>query len=845
MANGPHPLDEDFVLLDDEDLPLRPKPHNGAPASTTPSIDLHNIRTSSREVLVSIQPPQEPLGGLQHTPCDIVLVIDVSASMNTAAEIPDNASSGVKESSGWSILDLVKHASGTILENLNENDRLAIVTFSTDARVIQGLLPMTVAEKAQTRSRLEDLTVHNSTNLWAGMREGLDIFAKTRSIGNAQGMYVLTDGVPNHLNPAQGFCKKLDPILRQLESDNGQAPIVSTFGFGYYLKSSLLRSIAEVGRGSYSFIPDAGMIGTVFVHAVANLFSTYATSAELILECSNAISMVEPPPYYDFNTSIQSNITTLQLGNIQYGQSRDIIVKVNHGTPYDTLKATLRYQIPRHGRNALTVRQPFNRPHTLPQTTVDYHISRHELCAFLSSLSFKSSNSEHVALLVSRIAQRHDDLRGLIVAIENRLRNSPPKADTTDLAALLADLKSSDPTEHHGHGQISLALQTTVTLLNASGSHCDVPEPPIPTTLYGSRSQPFYTRWGQHYLPSILHAHAYQLPMTFKDPGPLRYGIDSPLFVKCRDDLDTAFDKLPTPIPSLSGGGGSGSTAIGPATRGPSNGYVSYTNGGPGAPTPADPRYWFEPPRSGGPGAGAGAGVGVTGMDVTSARMRMSRFNRVDNPCFAGECQVRLAGGVRHVRVDEVLVGDILWTAAGARTVRDVVVTRVAVQEVIGLSTGAASSFAETGTGKLWVTPWHPVFVDGRWVFPCHVEGAERRVMCGGEVYSFLLERDDDERAHTVEVGGVVCVTLGHGLVARKSGSEDGDVDVRVHPFFGDYDMVAKSLQRLEKDDSGRRISGGIVKMQMESGMVACGFVRPDEAQIIRNEKVGIVKARL
>jgi len=35
---------------------------------------------------------------------------------------------------------------------------------------------------------------------------------------------------------------------------------IHTFGFGYELRSDLLKSIAEVGGGNYSFISDAGMI---------------------------------------------------------------------------------------------------------------------------------------------------------------------------------------------------------------------------------------------------------------------------------------------------------------------------------------------------------------------------------------------------------------------------------------------------------------------------------------------------------------------------------------------------------------------------------------------------------
>jgi hypothetical protein len=56
---------------------------------------------------------------------------------------------------------------------------------------------------------------------------------------------------------------KLRQVLQDHQRLKGQLPTIHTFGFGYSIRSGLLQSIAEVGAGSYSFIPDAGMIGTV------------------------------------------------------------------------------------------------------------------------------------------------------------------------------------------------------------------------------------------------------------------------------------------------------------------------------------------------------------------------------------------------------------------------------------------------------------------------------------------------------------------------------------------------------------------------------------------------------
>ena len=98
------------------------------------SLELHPLPEKDG-VIVSINPPKEPRQSIKHVPCDIVLVIDISASMNAAAPIPPTESSKEKEDVGLSVLDLVKHSARTIVETLTDNDRLGIVTYGSNAHV--------------------------------------------------------------------------------------------------------------------------------------------------------------------------------------------------------------------------------------------------------------------------------------------------------------------------------------------------------------------------------------------------------------------------------------------------------------------------------------------------------------------------------------------------------------------------------------------------------------------------------------------------------------------------------------------------------------------------------------
>jgi len=184
-----------------------------------PNLAIHPFPTRDG-LIVSIQPPREPVESLkEHVPCDIVLVIDVSGSMGSDAPVPGNPGE-TKEKYGLSVLDLTKHAAKTILETLNPNDRLGIVTFASDAKVshllhvgtaeddvnmvqqvVQKLTPMNSNNKRNTRKKIEAMVTRDITNLWGGIQTGLKLFdTGSRSCnGKVPALMVLTDGMPNHM----------------------------------------------------------------------------------------------------------------------------------------------------------------------------------------------------------------------------------------------------------------------------------------------------------------------------------------------------------------------------------------------------------------------------------------------------------------------------------------------------------------------------------------------------------------------------------------------------------------------------------------------------------------------
>ncbi|OAA56319.1 von willebrand factor type a domain containing protein [Niveomyces insectorum RCEF 264] len=734
-------------------LAIQPK-HPASPVGLT----IHRLPTDDG-VIIKATPPTEPDGGVvtvpastpadgttasggggaktKHVPCDIVLVIDVSGSMGVDAPVPAVEGEAAEEN-GFSVLDLVKHAARTILETLDTGDRIGLVQFATAASVLQPLQAVTPETKQRVDASIEAMRPLESTNLWQGLLTGIGLFknqTETEAGARVPAIMVLTDGMPNFMNPPQGYIPKMRTL--------GPLPApIHTFGFGYQLRSGLLKSISEFSGGNYAFIPDAGMIGTVFVHAVANMQSTFATSATLRLTYSKSLSFEETmgavvgqtKPVGMEGRDARLQYVTIRVGNIQYGQSRDIYVRYTGDAAANgatLLRASLRYhEVATKGVKFVVTWHPLDgkpsikapRSPDLSAGEIAFHVSRAKLCSFLAGVFPLAADDEHVhGQFSDRLGRDLDDMLLRLPAAAQEHAGDPA------CAALLADIT----------GQVKMAL--------TNASH--------------------FSRWGRHYLPSLQCAHATQQCNSFKDPGPLLYGASSPLFIACRDALDAAFDTLPPPKPS--------------------NVHPVENNGPP-------PPYTYRTRLRHGAGS-SGPGAPPTGsLRVSSSRMvSMSAYRNSTGPCFASFCRVALADG-RRIRVNRLRRGMRVLTPRGPRAVAAILKTPVSSAPMVAI-------------GRLLITAWHPVSHNGAdWLFPCHDPAAQKNtaVRYTGAIYSVLLQHDGDVDAHALSIEGTWVVTLGHGLTAHgedgEQEAEAGAEDVRVHPVFGDYAGVCRRLASLD-----------------------------------------------
>ena len=194
----------------------------------------------------------------------IIAIVDTSSSMNESADIP-----GI-ESSGLSRLDLVKHTLNTLVYSLTENDRIFIIQFNNTAKTVSQFVKLDSNGKNEVIEHIKNLYAEGMTNLWAGIKLGIDKIAKDNNYIKDYNisMIIMTDGVSNY-NPPRGIIQTLEEHINKKNLNFS----INTFGYGYNIDSDLLNEIALLGNGIFGFIPDASMVGTIFVNMISSIIT--------------------------------------------------------------------------------------------------------------------------------------------------------------------------------------------------------------------------------------------------------------------------------------------------------------------------------------------------------------------------------------------------------------------------------------------------------------------------------------------------------------------------------------------------------------------------------------------
>ena len=204
-------------------------------------------------------------------PITAIVTLDNSGSMGEPAADPttQKGTDAVK----FNRSDLVRHTWATVPHLLGPKNKGSLIIWDNGSEVLLGPTAMTPAGIAAAKRCEPRIRPSGGTNIWGGLLAALTVAARTPDENNV--IVFQTDGESDPTyNPGRGII----PTFRRWKEDNPRVKVtVNTIGYGYgeRLDTVLLREIAEVGGGVYSYVPDAGMVGSAVIHQLANLMSTH------------------------------------------------------------------------------------------------------------------------------------------------------------------------------------------------------------------------------------------------------------------------------------------------------------------------------------------------------------------------------------------------------------------------------------------------------------------------------------------------------------------------------------------------------------------------------------------
>jgi len=199
-------------------------------------------------------------------PAQLTFVIDVSGSMSREDR-----------------LELVKRALRLLVDELRANDRVGIVVYGSEGRVL--LEPVALGGRGSDAGRrrileaIEQLGPGGSTNAEDGLRLGYEMARRGYRPGTINRLVLCSDGVANV--GATGP----ESILRQVrtEADRGIQLTTIGFGMGNY-NDVLMEQLADRGDGNHYYVDGIDEARRVLVENLTGTLQTIAMDAKVQVE---------------------------------------------------------------------------------------------------------------------------------------------------------------------------------------------------------------------------------------------------------------------------------------------------------------------------------------------------------------------------------------------------------------------------------------------------------------------------------------------------------------------------------------------------------------------------------
>lgn len=235
-----------------------PQPTGNDPVKITTEVGVCPWNVKHRLVRIGLKAKEIPTDKLPVS--NLVFLIDVSGSMY-----------------GPQRLGLVQSSLKLLVNNLREEDRVAIVVYSGSAG--EKLPSTSGSDKQKIREAIDELTAGGSTAGGAGIKLAYKMAKQNFVKGGNNRIILCTDG---DFNVGVSSDEGLEKLIEQ-ERKSGVFLTVLGYGMGNY-KDSKMQVLAEKGNGNHAYIDNLQEANRVLVNEFGATMHTVAKDVKLQIE---------------------------------------------------------------------------------------------------------------------------------------------------------------------------------------------------------------------------------------------------------------------------------------------------------------------------------------------------------------------------------------------------------------------------------------------------------------------------------------------------------------------------------------------------------------------------------
>ena len=275
----------------------------------------------------------------------LVFLVDVSGSMNSPDKLP-----------------LAQRSLRILVDNLNENDTVSLVTYAGSTRVV--LQPTTASDKGKIYAAIDALSAGGSTAMSSGLELAYALAARQVTPDAETRVIVLSDGDANVGNSTH------EDILETIQGHVKEGVTLSTVGFGMgNYKDRMMEQLANKGNGNNYYIDGLSQAKRVFQEQLGGTLEVIAQDVKIQVDFNaKAVKAYRLVGYENRDVRDQDfRDDKVDAGEIGAGHAVTAVYEVELAAAYQPELATVRIRAKKpRAREAAEHAYPFARDRLRP-----------------------------------------------------------------------------------------------------------------------------------------------------------------------------------------------------------------------------------------------------------------------------------------------------------------------------------------------------------------------------------------------------------------------------------------------------------------------------------------------